>query len=417
MARASTNFQDPPPVVPLLLLLPSGEQIPVEGTLHIGTAEENDVVLSDGCVSRDHCVLEVDGDGRTIVRDLDSTNGTWVNGARVTEAELPPGARLAVGAKRLRLVAATEGQSPILGQAPAVDELRKMIRAIAPLPATVLVIGETGVGKELVAQQLHAQSGRSGAYVAINCATITATLAESILFGHERGAFTGATTRQPGVFEQANRGTLFLDEIGEMEIGLQSRLLRVLENGTLRPIGASAEITVDVRVVAATNRDLGAAVQARRFREDLFYRLHQHQLTVPPLRDRQSDIVLLAKAFLAEIDPVASFTDAALARLVEHPWPGNVRELRNCVTRAALLGQSPIEAWDIAFDETHDKPPRGTSPEVTTGGRKLAEIERDAIEAALRQCHGNINRAAALLGIPKSTLYDRVRRYGIVVKK
>jgi transcriptional regulator with PAS, ATPase and Fis domain len=410
MRVGGTDFQHGPPPVPLCLLLPSGEQILIEGRLTIGAADENSIALHDSCVSRNHCQLEV-VDGRTLLRDLGSTNGTWVNGVRVTEAELRAGARIALGVTRLRVIAA-DAQSPILGESEPVKRLRNAIRMVAPVDATVLILGETGAGKDLVAQSLHQQSKRPGAYVAMNCATLTPALVESILFGHERGAFTGAAARQSGLFEQANNGTLFLDELAELELGLQSRLLRVLEHGIVRPVGASEEVPVNVRVVAATNVDLGGAVAAGRFREDLYYRLNQQVLHVPSLRERRGDVLMLAEHFLSEIDRGAHFTDAATRRLLDYEWPGNVRELRHCIARAAMLGQSVIDAPDIVFTPLPKKAARMATT-VQVQGRTLEEIQRDVFKLAIAENNGNVLRAAAALGVPKSTFYDRVRRLGL----
>lgn len=411
MRVGGTDFQHGPAPVPLCLLLPSGEQIPIEGRLTIGAADENSIALHDSCVSRHHCQLDV-VEGRTLLRDLGSTNGTWVNGVRVTEAELRAGARIALGVTRLRVIAAEDSESPILGESEPVKRLRSAIRMVAPVDATVLILGETGAGKDLVAQSLHQQSKRPGAYVAMNCATLTPALVESILFGHERGSFTGAAARQSGLFEQANNGTLFLDELAELELGLQSRLLRVLEHGTVRPVGATEEVPVHVRVVAATNVDLAGAVAAGRFREDLYYRLNQQVLQVPSLRERRGDVLLLAEHFLSEIDRGARFSDAAVRRLLDYDWPGNVRELRHCIARAAMLGQSVIDAPDIVFMALPKKAARPATT-VQVHGRTLDEIQRDVFKLAIAENNGNILRAAAALGVPKSTFYDRVRRLGL----
>jgi len=399
--------------VPLRLLLPSGEHVAVDGVMYVGSEPDNDVILSDNCVSRKHCILEVRSDGHTTIKDLGSTNGTWVNGVKITEAELLPGSRVALGATRLRAVAATSDGSPILGNATAIEELRRQIDVVAPLAATVLVVGETGAGKDLVAQALHGQSGRTGAYLPVNCAGINRYLVESVLFGHEKGSFTGADRRHVGVFEEADGGTLFLDEVGELELDLQSRLLRVLERHTVRPIGASQDVAVDVRVVAATHVDLGAAVATGRFRRDLFYRLEQQVIRVPPLRERLGDLPLLAASLLSRVDPTMRFSDEALRRLGSHNWPGNVRELSNCVDRAAMLSQSPIEPEDILFDAVGLARPKDEPIRVAVEGRKLVDIQKEVIALAIRNHRGNVNRAAETLGMPKSTLYDWVKRLGL----
>jgi transcriptional regulator with PAS, ATPase and Fis domain len=415
-----TDLQDDPPPVPLGLLLPDGRSVVVDGRVQIGAATDNDIVLTDDrCVSRRHCVVERLASGRVVIRDLGSSNGTWVNGARVESAEVRPGAWLTIGTKRI-LAASLVETSTILGTSSATLRLRSEIERVAALPSSVLIEGETGTGKDLVAQALHTQSGRTGEYVAVNCGAIAPALIESFLFGHEAGSFTGAAARQPGVFEQAHRGTLFLDEIGELATALQTRLLRALE-GTIRPVGAQRDLHVDVRVVAATNVDLSLEVKAGRFRSDLYFRLNQHAIQVLPLRhpDRQADIEVLARRFLEEIDGSARLSVEALERLRGYGWPGNVRELRSCIARTLVMTHTPgdIPAGDVAFDNGSADKRRRLPASVNLDGRKYVDVEREILEKALRHHRGNIRLAAAALGIPKSTLHDRIRRHGLQIKK
>jgi len=290
----------------------------------------------------------------------------------------------------------------------------KVARSTLP----VLIIGESGVGKELVARLIHEASGRHGAMVAINCAALPKDLAEAELFGHVRGAFTGATDTRRGVFEEANEGTLCLDEIGELPISLQAKLLRVLEDGLVRKVGASTTTRTVVRTVAATNRDLTAEIAASRFRADLYHRLAGVTLEIPPLRDRPEDIAPLALRFLDEAFRenraalgsrlCPEFTPELLEELARRPWWGNARELRQAVCRALILGGDPLTAEDFPL-------PRATpAPRASVAPSRWSEIERAAIASAIERA-GTVRGAARDLGVPKSTLADRRRRFGIAL--
>jgi DNA-binding NtrC family response regulator len=386
----------------LQLRLPAGRPVPLVRDLTVGQSSENDVVLRDPCVSRVHCLIEVSG-GRVLLRDRGSTNGTWVNGARVSQAELRSGAVVQIGESRLR-VAADADQTALLGESAPMRRLREQIVALSPTGLSVLVHGETGTGKELVAQALHDLSGRRGGFVPLNCGAIPRELVESELFGHEKGAFTGAVGRRVGVFEEAHGGTLFLDEVAELPLELQPRLLRALETGMIRPVGSTRDLMLDVRVVAATHVDLRMAVRVGRFREDLYYRLVGHQLETPPLRARGHDVVLLARRFADELGQATGgcrLSDEALARLRRHPWPGNVRELRHVIRRAVLLGGPEVCVRDLGLDEM---PPAAR-------GTPFEQIERDLFQRALQQAGGNRRAAAQALGIPKSTFCDKINRW------
>ncbi|HWP35581.1 MAG TPA: sigma 54-interacting transcriptional regulator [Thermodesulfobacteriota bacterium] len=414
-----------------VLVAPDGRRLPVaRRRLRIGTGPGNDVVLADPYVSAAHCVVVQTG-GRFFVRDLGSTNGTWVDGRQVTEAELIPGTTLRLG--RTRLVFESETVGPLaleadtatrcdelVGRSLEMRRLFALIRRVAPTESTVLVTGETGTGKELVARALHALSARSaGPFVAVNCGALAAELVESELFGHERGAFTGAVGRRAGAFEAASGGTLFLDEVGELPLTLQPKLLRALESRTVTRLGSSTAVPVDVRVVAATHRDLEAEVRAGRFREDLFFRLHVVPIEVPPLRERLEDLPLLAAHLLERLGAGRgrSLAPAALARLAAHDWPGNVRELRNVLERAALLADGDlIEADHLRFARV------GPAAGSAEGGgatarrgpaRRMEEVEREAIVAALEATGWNKRAAARALGIAKSTLHEKLRKWGL----
>jgi DNA-binding NtrC family response regulator len=292
------------------------------------------------------------------------------------------------------------------------QDVYRKIDKVAPTEATVFITGESGCGKELVARSIHERSARSrGAFVAINCGAIPTNLIEAELFGHERGAFTGANRQHRGCFERAEGGTLFLDEITEMAPEMQVRLLRVLETGRLVRVGGDGEIRTDVRVLAATNRDAAQAVREGRLREDLMYRLAVFPIALPPLREREGDTELLAEHFLRALNAESAsskrFSRAALTTIRTYHWPGNVRELRNAVHRAFILADEAVEL-DLA----------GLASPAVEGeclrmpvGTSLAEMERQAIFATLDHCRGNKRRAAEILGVSLKTLYNRLTAY------
>jgi DNA-binding NtrC family response regulator len=309
----------------------------------------------------------------------------------------------------------------LIGASAAMREVQKAIGMVADSDATVLILGETGTGKEVVARAIH-RHGRRGSkpFIAVNCAAIPAELLESQLFGHVRGAFTGAVADRAGFFREAEGGVLFLDEIGDMDLALQAKLLRVLQERVVTPVGGRP-VPVDVRVIAATHRDLREAVRQGAFREDLYYRLGVVPIPLPPLRERLADIVPLAEHFLARVDagaPRRLAADAA-GRLVEHPWPGNVRELRNAIERVAVLVRNPIiRAVDFDFltsdaviDDTARDCFAGTLPEA------VARLETEMIRRALNATNGNRAQAAERLGIRRQLLYDKMARYGLTTSE
>jgi DNA-binding NtrC family response regulator len=309
----------------------------------------------------------------------------------------------------------------LTGASRPMQQIFSLIRQVAPTAATVLITGESGTGKELAARAVHSLSPRrDGPFVAINCAAMPETLIESELFGHEKGAFTGAVERRRGCFELAHGGTLLLDEIGEMPVSTQAKLLRVLEDRRVRRLGASREVDVDTRVLASTNRQLEAEVRAGRFREDLFFRLNVFEVPLPPLRDRLDDIPLLAEAMLRDLNTrhqarVSSIDPEALDLLAKHRWPGNVRELRNAIERAVILAfEGPIRVSHLAGISSAAIPtapsPDGTSITLAAGVT-VDEAERALIEITLRHTGGNRTRAAALLGISQKTLFNKLRDY------
>ncbi|MBV8761637.1 MAG: sigma-54-dependent Fis family transcriptional regulator [Deltaproteobacteria bacterium] len=319
--------------------------------------------------------------------------------------------------KRLRAAVDLDSPIPTLAGASApLREMTQMIRRVADSDATVLITGESGTGKELVARALHDLSPRRGEpFVAINCGAMPAPLLESELFGHVRGAFTDAKTSRPGLFMQAGRGTIFLDEIGEMPLEMQVKLLRVLQERTVRPVGGDAEVPIEARVLTATNRDLGHEVEEARFREDLYYRVNVVAIHVPPLRERCADISVLAQHMLKRIaarssKPVVEISADALRKLTCYEWPGNVRELENSIERAvALCGAGPILPEHLPAKIQSFEPNRielnATSPsELIT----LEEMERRYVRQVLESVRGNKTHAARLLGIDRRSLYRRL---------
>ena len=307
--------------------------------------------------------------------------------------------------------------SPLIGSSPAILEVYKLVARVSSGKSTVLLEGESGTGKELVARAIHTNSPRRGRpFVPVNCAALTETLLESELFGHEKGSFTGAVAAKRGLFEAADEGTLFLDEIGDIGPALQVKLLRVIQEQEVRHVGGTASIKVDVRIVAATNRDLAQMVKEGKFREDLFYRLNVVRIVVPPLRERREDIPMLAHHFLqkassANSQPVRGFVPETMALLERYAWPGNVRELENVVERTVSLAPGPLIMPDD-LPETVRK-----AEAAPTGGAEallsLDEVEKRHLNRVLRETDGNKVRAAKILGIDRRTLYRMAERFGI----
>jgi transcriptional regulator with GAF, ATPase, and Fis domain len=312
-------------------------------------------------------------------------------------------------------------ESELIGQSPAMKEIEQQIARVAGTNATCLIRGESGSGKELVARAIHYSSQRKdGPIVCLNCAALTETLLESELFGHEKGSFTGATEKKIGKFEAANHGTIFLDEIGEMNVGTQAKLLRILEGHPFERVGGSVPIRVDVRVVAATNQPLEQAIQEGRFRRDLFFRLNVVEIRVPPLRERKSDIPLLAEHFLRRFvretgRKIRGFTPAALRKMEEYDWPGNVRELRNVVERAVALGTGPFLDVNDIWLSSLEIPAAAVSAANATTYRPLSleEVEKDHILKTLNYTDWNKSQAARILNIERSTLDRKINSYGL----
>ena len=414
-------------------------------TIRIGARRENDLVLQDAKVSGLHCEIRLDEHGYRL-RDLGSKNGTFVAGMRVVDVYIQPGVELEAGDSRLRFdplpgsvevpLARQSDFFGLVGRSVKMRELFARLERIGPSDATVLVTGETGTGKELVAEALHKASGRaSGALVVVDCGAIPRTLVESELFGFERGAFTGADRAVAGAFERAHGGTIFLDEIGELPLDLQPKLLRALERKEVKRLGAPTPVRADVRVIAATNRDLAVEVNKGTFREDLYYRLAVARVHLPPLRERREDVPLLVEHFLRQLGAQPQALKAQTVELLaRQPWPGNVRELRNAIERAILLAETPEDAPEVARtpSATRGAPaPDPAGPAAAAIDPSLAlQIDLDApfkeakaalVEAferrylteLLRRTGGNVSRAARRAGLDRMSVHKMIVRLGI----
>ncbi len=310
----------------------------------------------------------------------------------------------------------------LLGSSAPMRRIYDLIERVAPSDTAVLIAGESGTGKELVARALHRRSPRqAGPFVAINCAAMPETLLESELFGHVKGAFTDARTDRPGLFQQAHRGTLFLDEVGELPLGLQPKLLRALQEKSVRPLGSQTESSFDARIIAATNRDLETAVAEGRFRDDLYYRIHVIQIDMPPLRTRGNDILVLAQHFVERFasiagKPVRGILPAAAEKLLAYAWPGNVRELQNCIERAVTLCRySEITADDLPEKVQNSKrAPAVIASDDASDLVSMEEIERRYVLRVFDATGRNKSLAAKILGFNRKTLYRKLRRYGVI---
>ena len=338
----------------------------------------------------------------------------------LVEKALAQGATVREVVALRRQLRAVWGSGALIGTSRAMQEVYRLIDLAAPTTAPVLVTGESGTGKELVARRLHEQSPRSsGPFVAVNCSAIPETLLESEIFGHEKGAFTGALERRAGCFELANGGTLFLDEVAEMAPGTQAKFLRILQDGTVRRLGGKTELQVDVRVVAATNRDPAEAIREGRLREDLYYRLNVVTITLAPLRARRDDIPLLLEAFIQEFNAkygkqVRSVDEGTLQSLLEHPWPGNVRELRNAIERAIIVCDADLigaQHLPPAAPATLPSREAGGDTVVLAVGTTVDEAERQLILRTLVSTGNNKARAAEILRISLKTLHNKLHRY------
>jgi DNA-binding NtrC family response regulator len=402
----------------------------------IGTAGRhptNDLVLADPRVSGVHLELRRVGD-KIHVRDAGSTNGTWLGPHRVTEIELAAGGELIIGDTTLRIelddgaapaaVSPQESFGELVGKSTAMRELFATLERVAPKNLCLLIQGETGTGREEIARAIHAKSPRAQRpFIVVDATALPESLAESILFGHEKGAVPGATDARIGALEAANGGTVFVDEIGELSQMLQSKLLRMLERQEISRVGGHAPVRVDVRVIAATNRDLRHEIEAGRFREDLFFRLAQVRVIVPPLRDRPEDIPVICQKLLSTMDratPVM-IEAAALAHLQAQPWPGNVRELKNVLARAAALAQGDIiRRGDVAGEGFGFRGTREERQAMDLSGtfsqakeRSIERFESAYLAALMKRCGGNLSLASREADLARHHLRDLLKKRGL----
>ncbi|MFM7201075.1 MAG: sigma 54-interacting transcriptional regulator [Myxococcota bacterium] len=411
--------------------------------VRMGNREDNDVVIpGDRTVSRYHAELcRINGD--ILLRDLGSTNGTWLDGHRVREVYLKPNTVFTVGSTPIRFEPTSEKLEifpsrheqfgELVGRSLKMREVFGVLEKIAPTDVTVLIEADTGTGKELVARGIHTYSRRAKkSLVIFDCGAVPENLIESELFGHEKGAFTGAVAARPGVFEAADGGTLFLDEIGELPLDLQPKLLRALESREVRRVGSTSTKKIDVRVVAATNRDLREEVKAGRFREDLFYRLAVVQLGLPSLKERADDIPLLVRHFLKRIHSnvqpdgsvrVSSMSEEVKERLMSYDWPGNVRELYNCIERACSFAEgSEIILADLPDQLKGSRStliqhlPLGGGLPFKDAKEKVVELfEREYLVDLLKRNGLNISRAAREAQIDRKSISRLLKKHGIKI--
>ncbi len=395
----------------------------------IGGTEGADLVLTDPSVSRKH--LEISPhDKRFILKDLGSTNGTFIRGLRIGQVDLSGGEEIEIGRSTILFSILDEHEElhlsqnkafgTMVGRSLAMRQAFAVLERAASSEATLLLEGESGTGKDLAAENVHLLSGRKDApFVVVDCGAVTPTLIESELFGHCKGSFTGAERDRPGAFESANGGTVFLDEISEIDLSIQPKLLRVLDKRESKRVGENTYRPVDVRIVAATNRDLAHEVEQGRFREDLFYRISVLRVRMPPLRNRYEDLIPLAKAFITKRDANVNtdeiLTDQVVAMFLNHDWPGNVRELRNVVERLLLFPDHPETAIKRRTAWTHSTAaPTLNFLELTfrdVQGRVREHYEKAYLSAILDACNGVMSLAAKKSGLPRQTFYRFINKY------
>jgi DNA-binding NtrC family response regulator len=391
--------------------------------VRIGSAPNNDVTIFDPSVSRYHCELRHTEDG-FLLRDLGSTNGSVVSGLRIKEALIQDEVLIQIGRSTIRFVPGHDEArvnpstdvkfGDLVGRSQGMRDIFGILEKVSATDLTVTIQGETGTGKDLVARAIHEASPRAdGPFVVFDAGAVASNLIESELFGHEKGAFTGATEQRHGAFERADGGTLFIDEIGELALELQPKLLRALEQREVQRVGGAKRIPVDVRVICATNRSLVEEVKKARFRDDLYFRISVVVLSLPPLRDRREDIELLVQAFLSRGEPKMTAAPDAISVLQNYDWPGNVRELRNVIETARAMASSDVlHAKDLIFAHDHDMG-SAKGGAMSLAGKTLESIERAAIAQTLAHFGGNRSAAARALGIAPSTLYLKLKKYGI----
>ena len=422
------------------------EQLIASDVIRVGKAEDNDLTVTDETVSRVHLEIVRDAKGY-LLRDLGSTNGTFLDGAEIKEAYLRAGSIVSAGATELKftpfeerieiLPSDKEALGEMVGRSAEMREIFGLVERIAPTDATVLIEGETGTGKDMIARTLHLLSPRRDApFIVVDCGAVSGTLIESELFGHEKGAFTGAVSSRQGAFELADGGTVFLDELGELSLDLQPKLLRVLEQRELRRVGGNQLRKTNVRVIAATRKDLRSEVEKGKFREDLYFRLNVVPIVAPSLRDRKGDIPALVSHFLAKLSSpegaAATLSDDTMAAMMAHDWPGNVRELRNVIERAlalgadpghlvAPLGDRPLQRFDSRREQPreeigHQDDEQWFSPDRSFREHKeqwTERFEERYVRWLLRRADGNISRAARAADMDRKYLHKLLKKYDV----
>jgi DNA-binding NtrC family response regulator len=410
----------------------------------VGKREANDLVIEEKTVSRNHFEI-VQTEDSYLLKDLESTNGTYINDIRVKEAYLTPGDIIRVGTVRIEFIAFDEKVQiepstrtefgPLLGRARKMRQIFSILEKISPTNATVIIEGETGTGKDLVARAIHQHSARKAKpFVVFDCSAVAPNLIESELFGHLKGAFTGAVATRRGAFEEAGGGTIFLDEIGELSPELQPKLLRALEHREIKRVGSNESIPIDVRVICATNRNLRKEVSEKRFREDLYYRLSVVKIHLPPLRERPDDIPFLIERILANgkfnVTPdgklkISRVEDDALKMLTRYQWPGNVRELVNFLERVVpLVEGNSIGGQHVGFvfqemereeEEATERMPIDMGLPFKEAKQKIVEsFEKDYLAALLRRNNYNISKTAREAGIDRKHIRNLLKKYGII---
>lgn len=382
----------------------------------VGTSPACQVVLGDTTVSRRHAAFEPKSDGTYRLADLGSTNGTIVDGTRIVEVYVRGGETVRFGATVVRLETDLAPLAPeplpsavrfgrTVGASVAMRRLYPLCEKLANSRIPAIIEGETGTGKEVLAESLHEMSGSKGPFVVFDCTTVSPSLVEAELFGHERGAFTGAVASRPGVFEEADGGTLLIDEIGDLDLALQAKLLRVIDRSELKRVGGQKTIRVDVRVLAATRRDLDKEVAAGRFRDDLFHRLAVARIELPPLRERHGDVGLLARNFVAQMKGAPEIAALVDARFADYGWPGNVRELRNLIARYVALGtdvQAPSPSLPPPALDNRDWLDALVAqglPFAIARRQSLEEFQRRYVLSALARHNGSVAQAAKASGL------------------
>jgi DNA-binding NtrC family response regulator len=406
-----------------------GESVPLrEAPIYFGSSPNCDLVLTDKTVSRRHLMAVRESDD-VILRDQGSTNGTFIQGSRFKEITIGYGSEVKLGRTLLKYLPEEEVVEPevadsdyfgsLVGRNTKMRRLFKLLEDVAKNNATVLIEGETGTGKELIAEEIHNHSPRAGGpFVVFDCGAVARELVESSLFGHVKGSFTGAISDRKGAFAEAHGGTIFLDEIGELPLELQPNLLRALDKKAVRRVGSNTYEKVDVRIVAATNRDLRAEVAAKNFREDLYYRLAVIRVNLPPLRERGDDIKILVDHFIRSFTPPGRtlvISPEDMSRVQRHSWPGNVRELRNVIERACVLSKGDSLNLDDAFVESA-APALGIRTDLPfkeAKGQLVELFEREYIVDLMRRHKMNLSAAAREAQIDRKHLRELIRKYGL----